>query len=65
MLTLTKAITYVDLNATFLKGLRNGNWRKRKFLDKEHTSYVVNPVWVVRLKSLYLRLLDSLKRGRR
>nr|QNO52166.1 hypothetical protein MDNCFBIC_00037 [Methanosarcinales archaeon ANME-1 ERB6] len=34
MLTLTKAITYADLNATFRKGLRNGNWRKLKFLDK-------------------------------
>nr|QNO51758.1 hypothetical protein LBHPMFOL_00028 [Methanosarcinales archaeon ANME-1 ERB6] len=65
MLTLTKAVTYADLNATFRKGLRNGNWRKRKFLDEEHTIYVVNPVWMVRLKSLYLRLLDSLKRGRK
>ena len=31
---LTKAITYADLNATFRKGLRNGNRRKRRFLDK-------------------------------
>ena len=31
---LTKAVTYAGLNATFRKGLRNGNWRKRNFLDK-------------------------------
>ena len=31
---LTKAITYAELNATFRKGLRNGNWRKLRFLDK-------------------------------
>jgi len=31
---LTKAIAYADLNATFRKGQRNGNWRKLRFLDK-------------------------------
>ena len=31
---LTKAVTYAGLNATFRKGLRNGNWRKLRFLDK-------------------------------
>ena len=31
---LTKAITYAGLNATFRKGLRNGNWRRLRFLDK-------------------------------
>ena len=31
---LTKAITYAGLNATFRKGLRNGNWRKLRFIDK-------------------------------
>ena len=30
----TTAITYTNLNATFRKGLRNGNWRKLRFLDK-------------------------------
>ena len=29
-----KATTYADLNATFRKGLRNGNWRRLKFMDK-------------------------------
>ena len=31
---LTKAITYKELIASFKKGLRNGNWRKLRFLDK-------------------------------
>ena len=31
---LTKAVTYAGLNATFRKGLRNGNWRKLRFMDK-------------------------------
>ena len=31
---LTTAISYIDLNATFRKGLRNGNWRRLRFLDK-------------------------------
>jgi len=31
---LTTTITYADLNATFRKGLRNGNWRRLRFLDK-------------------------------
>ena len=31
---LTKTVTYAGLNATFRKGLRNGNWRKLNFLDK-------------------------------
>ena len=30
----TTAITYTNLDATFRKGLRNGNWRKLRFLDK-------------------------------
>ncbi len=28
------AITYTELNAPFRKGLRNGNWRKLRYLDK-------------------------------
>jgi hypothetical protein len=31
---LTKAITYNELFTNFKKGLRNGNWRKLRFLDK-------------------------------
>ena len=31
---LTKAITYKELLTNFKKGLRNGNWRKLRFLDK-------------------------------
>ena len=31
---LTKGITYKELIAGFKKGLRNGNWRKLRFLDK-------------------------------
>ena len=31
---LTKGITYKELIASFKKGLRNGNWRKLRFLDK-------------------------------
>ncbi len=31
---LTKAITYNELFTNFKKGLRTGNWRKRRFLDK-------------------------------
>ena len=30
----TKAVTYTDLNAPFRRGLRNGNWRKLRFLNK-------------------------------
>ena len=29
-----KTITYMNLNATFRKGQRTGNWRKLRFLDK-------------------------------
>jgi hypothetical protein len=31
---LTKAITYNELFTNFKKGVRNGNWRKLRFLDK-------------------------------
>jgi len=31
---LTKGITYKELFTNFKKGLRNGNWRKLRFLDK-------------------------------
>jgi hypothetical protein len=31
---ITKDITYNDLSENLKKGLRNGNWRKLRFLDK-------------------------------
>ena len=31
---LTKGITYKELITSFKKGLRNGNWRKLRFLDQ-------------------------------
>ena len=31
---LTKVITYKELFTNFKKGLRNGNWRKLRFLDQ-------------------------------
>jgi len=31
---LTKGITYKELFTNFKKGLRNGNWRKLRFLDR-------------------------------
>ena len=31
---ITKDITYKELFTNFKKGLRNGNWRKLRFLDK-------------------------------
>ena len=31
---LTKGITYKELFTNFKKGLRNGNWRKLRFLDQ-------------------------------
>lgn len=31
---LTKGITYEELITSLKKGLRNGNWRKLRFLDK-------------------------------
>jgi len=31
---LTKGLTYEELITSFKKGLKNGNWRKLRFLDK-------------------------------
>lgn len=31
---MTKVMSYVELNTIFRKGLRNGNWKKLKFMDK-------------------------------
>ena len=31
---ITKDLTYKELFTNFKKGLRNGNWRKLRFLDK-------------------------------
>ncbi|MCK4732852.1 MAG: hypothetical protein KAT65_10395 [Methanophagales archaeon] len=64
-----KAITYEDLNATFRKGLRNGNWRRLKFLDKaliraameyvKHRGSIVNTLLVEKLLGLIVRLNET------
>ena len=66
---LTKAITYADLNATFRKGLRNGNRRKRRFLDKalfraamwyaKRGRSIVNGLLVEKLLGLAARLKET------
>jgi len=65
---LTKAITYADLNATFRKGLRNGNWIKLRFLDKalyraslwyaKHRC-IINEMLVEKLLELAARLKET------
>ncbi|MCD6456233.1 MAG: hypothetical protein J7K81_05530 [Methanophagales archaeon] len=66
---LTKAVTYADLNATFRKGLRNGNWRKLRFLDKalfraamgyaKRGRSIVNGLLVEKLLELAARLKET------
>ena len=66
---LTKAITYADLNATFRKGLRNGNWKKLRFLDKalfraamgyaRRGRSIVNGLLVEKLLGLAARLKET------
>ena len=66
---LTKAITYADLNATFRKGLRNGNWRRLNFLDKalyraslwyaKGGRSIVNGLLVEKLLGLVARLKET------
>ena len=66
---LTKAITYADLNATFRKGLRNGNWRKLRFLDKalyraamgyaKRGRSIINGLLVEKLLGLAARLKET------
>ena len=65
---LTKAVTYAGLNATFRKGLRNGNWRKLNFLDKalyraslwyaKHRC-IINGMLVEKLLGLVARLKET------
>jgi len=66
---LTKAITYADHNATFRKGLRNGNWKKLRFLDKalfraamgyaKRGRSIVNGLLVEKLLGLAARLKET------
>jgi len=66
---LTKAITYAELNATFRKGQRNGNWRKLRFLDKalyraamgymKHGRSIVNGKLIEKLLGLAARLKET------
>ena len=62
-------ITYEDLLASFKKGLRNGNWRKRNFLDKalfraslwyaKHRGSIVNTSLVEKLSALIEKLKET------
>ncbi len=62
-------ITYEDLLASFKKGLRNGNWRKRIFLDKalfraslwyaKHRGSIVNTSLVEKLSALIEKLKET------
>ena len=66
---LTTTITYADLNATFRKGLRNGNWRRLRFLDKalfraamgyaRYGRSIVNEKLVEKLLELAARLKET------
>ena len=66
---LTTTITYADLNATFRKGLRNGNWRRLRFLDKalfraamgcaKRGRSIVNGLLVEKLLELAARLKET------
>ena len=66
---LTKAITYADLNATFRKGLRTGNWRKLRFIDKalyraamgyaKYSRSIVNGKLVEKLLGLIEKLKET------
>jgi len=64
-----KVITYDDLAAVLRKGLRNGNWRKLRFLDKalfraaiayaKHGRSIVNGLLVEKLLELAARLNET------
>jgi len=66
---LTKAITYADISATFRKGVRNGNWRKLRFLDKalfraamgyaKRGRSIINGLLVEKLLGLVERLKET------
>lgn len=63
------SITYEELLASFKKGLRNGNWRKRNFLDKalfraslwyaKHRGSIVNTSLVEKLSALIEKLKET------
>lgn len=67
----TKAVTYTGINATFRKGLRNGNWRRLRFLDKalyraslwyaKRGRSIVNGLLVEKLLELVERLKEISK----
>ena len=62
-------ITYEGLLASFRKGLRNGNWRKRNFLDKalfraslwyaKHRGSIVNTALVEKLLGIVEKLKET------
>ena len=65
----TETITFDDLKVTFRKGLRNGNWRRLRFLDKallraamgyaKHGGSIVNGLLVEKLLGLIERLKET------
>ena len=64
-----KTMGYADLNAPFRRGLRNGNWRKLRFLDKvlyraamwyaKRGRSIVNGKLVEKLLELVARLKET------
>jgi len=66
---LRKGITYKELFTNFKKGLRNGNWRKLRFLDKalyraamwyaKRGGSIVNGKLVEKLLELVARLKET------
>ena len=66
---LTKGITYKELITSFKKGVRNGNWRKLRFLDKalfraamgytKRSGSIVNRMHVEKLLELVARLKET------
>ena len=65
----TKDITYKELFTNFKKGLRDGNWRKLRFLDKalfraamgyaKHGGSIINGMLVEKLLGLIERLKET------
>ena len=66
---ITKDLTYKELLTNFKKGLRNGNWRKLRFLDKalyraaigyaKHSGSIVNGLLVEKLLGLIEKLKET------
>jgi hypothetical protein len=64
-----KAITYEECSTSFKKGLRNGNWRKLRFLDKalfraamgyaKRGRSIVNEMLVEKLLALIEKLKET------